>query len=170
MFKKIWNDSVGSKLISTAIIGVFAFIGVFVKSYYDEKSFTETINLIINYKVKLIIILLIFFGLFLFYWIFKRNFSFLNLGKIKLKTFNSITDKNTGIRYEWSIFFDLNGKPFIDDLEFFCVEHEELPLRLFGTSCQDDNCKNSKIELDFYKTKNYLESLVMNEWRKINNK
>lgn len=169
MIKKIWKDPVGSKVISWIIIGLLTLIIVKVKSHYDDKSFAETFNSLINYQIKLFYVVS---GIILFIisrLIFKRKKGFFNKSQKQLRTFNNTTDANQGIRNEWTVYFGDNGKPFITDLEFYCTEHGDVPLRFYGNNCSMNGCKNSNLNVDEYRVKNHLESLVINEWNKMNN-
>lgn len=171
MIKKIWKDSVGSKVIAWLIIGILTFIGVKVKSYYDEKSFSETLNLLMDYQVKLIHIIIALVSILFLRWIykliFKKEKNYYSKKQRQLKEFNTMTDTQQGIRNEWTVWFGSNGKPFISDLEFFCTEHGDAPLRFYGNNCSMNGCKNSRLNINEHALKNYIESLVINEWNKI---
>ena len=51
MIKRIWNDRVGSIVISSLIIGALPLIGIKIKSSYDEKSFVETLSFLMAYFI-----------------------------------------------------------------------------------------------------------------------
>lgn len=171
MIKKIWKDSVGSKIISWLIIGILTLISVKVKSYYDEKTFSETLNFLMNYQVRLIHIIMVLISILLLRWfyilIFKKEKSNYSKKQLQLREFNSMTDTQQGIRNEWTVWFGSNGKPFISDLEFFCTEHGDVPLRFYENNCSMRDCKNSRLNVNEDVIQNHIESLVINEWNKI---
>jgi hypothetical protein len=166
MIKRIWKEPVGSSVISSIIIGILTLIGIKVKSNYDDKSFNETFNWTIDYQVKLSYVIGIIILLLIIRAIFKSKNDYYNRKQRKLRKFNYTVDPDLGIRSEWGVYFGDYGKPFIADLEFYCTEHGEAPIR-FNHNCNIKECKNSRINLDEYKVKNHLESLVINEWNKI---
>jgi len=168
MLKKIWNDPVGSKVISWVIIGVLTLIGVGIKSSYDEKSYYETFVWLMTFPIPVYFLLVsITLLLLLRHW-FKRKKQFYNAKQRKLRQFNCSDDPEQNIRTEWTVYFGMNGKPYISDLEFFCLEHGEAPIRLFGNRCSHVGCKNSILKFNEFELKNYFESLVLNEWNKLN--
>ena len=171
MIKRIWNDRVGSIVISSLIIGALPLIGIKIKSSYDEKSFVETLSFLMDYPVKLIHIIIGLIAIMLLRWIysliFKKKKSHYSKKKLQLKEFNHMTDAQQGVRNEWTVWFGTNGKPFISDLEFFCAEHGDAPLRFYGNNCSMHGCKNSRLNVNEHVIKNHIESLVINKWNKI---
>ncbi|WP_265130261.1 hypothetical protein [Chryseobacterium oranimense] len=69
---------------------------------------------------------------------------------------------------KWSVHFNTYGKPFVSDVSCFCMLHGDLPLKFLFNKCPNINCKNSKNELDEYAMENIAESIVLDEWDKIN--
>ena len=167
MLKKIWKDSVGSKVISWLIIGVLTIVGLKIKSYYDKKSFAETFNWLVNFEIKLVYGIGAIIVFLILRKLFKPKKRYYNRSQRKLKKFNNNTDLEQGVRNEWTVYFGSNGKPFISDLEFYCTEHGEAPLRFYGNNCSMRGCKNSGLNVNQELAKNHLESLVINEWNKI---
>jgi len=84
MLKKIWNDPVGSKVISTVIISIGVIIYSLVKSKLDELYFGETLlkTLISPYFLGLVILFL---------------FSYILFDKLKKQKKNVIKTTNTDI-------------------------------------------------------------------------
>lgn len=171
MIKKIWKDPVGSKIIAWLIILILTLIGIKIKSYYDEKMFIETIIFILNYKIQLWIAILFLLFLYLLKILYLSIFSkkdFYTKNQQKLREFNTLTDNEQGIRYEWTVWFsNRNSKPFISDLEFYCTRHDNVPLKFLGKNCYVSGCKNSKVNINEFKAKNYIESLVLDKWNKM---
>lgn len=168
MIKKIWNDPVGSKIIASSILGLLGLIGIAIKSNYDEKSFYETFIWLVKFPIPLFYIVLSLIIIFIIYKIAKRKKNYYSPKQRKLREFNSSIDNEAGIKSEWTVYFYNNGKPFITDLEFFCLLHDEVPIRFFGNRCSHIGCKNSVLEFNEYEIKNHLESFVLNEWNKLN--
>lgn len=169
MIKKIWNDPVWSKIIASSILGVITLIGIFIKSNYDEKSFYETLIWLVKYPIQLFYILLLFLIGFSVQKIFKLKKNFYSSKQRKLRGFNFTIDIEAGIKSEWTVSFNSNGKPFITDLEIYCMEHGDVPLRFFGNKCSTVGCKNSRLHFNEFEIINHLESYVLNEWNKLNN-
>lgn len=168
MIKKIWHDPVGSKVIAWVIIGILTLVGVAIKSSYDEKSFYETLLWFFNFPIPIYAILIALVTLVLIRKIIKRKKQFYNSKQRKLREFNYSIDTERNIRTEWTVYFGSNGKPFITDLEFFCLEHGNVPIRLFNNRCSHIGCKNASLNFNTFELKNYFESLVINEWNKLN--
>lgn len=171
MIKKIWKDSVWSKVFAWIIISVLTFIGVMIKSHYDENSFTETFNFLLNYQVKLIYVVLAIVAFLLSRWlyklIFKKEKGYYSKSQEQLRKSNNMTDTQQGVRHEWTVHFRSDGKPFITDLEFYCTEHGDVPEKFYGLNCSRKGCKNSLLMVDTHKVKNRIESVLINDWNKI---
>lgn len=176
MIKKIWNDSVGSKVIASIIIGALSFVVIKIKSSVDEKTFEETFSLLINYQVKLIylvlgfILFLVIRSLYRFFFRKKKDEQReggQSLAEKKITSINNLIDSKQGIRNEFTVYIGDNGKPFITDLEFYCTKHENVPLRFYGNNCPISRCENSFLNLDEYKVKNHIESILIDKWNKI---
>jgi len=77
--KRIWNDQVGSKVISAGIIFIISTIYISIESYYKDKSFnkvlTEILNLKIDIKTMLIYALLLSILFVIFHLIFGFKYS-----------------------------------------------------------------------------------------------
>lgn len=164
MIKKIWKDPVGSKIISWLIIGAITLIAIKIKSSYDNESLKQTFYNLINFKVKIIYILICILIAYILFKIFKTKKSGYSKSQKKLRDFNKSLDKEQGLLLKWVVYFKRNGNPFITDLEIFCNEHGEVPIRFVGNNCSVRGCKNSRLNIDTYKVENHVESIVVNEW------
>lgn len=167
MIKKIWKDPVGSKIISWLIIGLITLIILNIKSSYDNESLKKTIYNLINLKVKISYILIGILIVYIIYKIFRSRKSGHSRSQKKIKEFNKSIDNEKGLLLKWVVYFRSNGNPFITDLETFCTKHGEVPIRFLDNNCSVRGCENSGMNLDTYKTKNHLESIVVHEWDKI---
>jgi len=168
MIKKIWKDPVGSKIISWLIIGAITLFGLKIKSSYDNESLKQTIYNLINFRVKVLYILIAVIIAYILFKIFKSKKSRYSKKQRKLRDFNKSLDNEQGLLFKWVVYFKSNGNPFITDLEIFCTEHGEVPIRFVENNCSINGCKNSRLNIDTYKTENHVDSIVVNEWDKMN--
>jgi hypothetical protein len=91
--KRIWNDPVGSKLISAAILFIITTIYISIESYYKEKSFSEVLTDILNSKLDLKTILILLLVIGMLYIIYNLIFSFKyteSTKKSDIELFNTI--------------------------------------------------------------------------------
>ena len=170
MFKKVWTDPVWSKVISAAIIGLATFIYAIVKSRIDNVSIGEVYEGFLQLKVRIIYVI---GGLILFLILKsltkKKSKSYYSNKQQKLREFNKTTDQDTGIMFRWGVYFDYD-KPFISDLEAYCTKHEGSPIRFVGNSCPLNNCENHRQNINLHFVKNHIESVLIDNWDKINQK
>lgn len=172
MLKKIWSDSVWSKVIASAIIGIAIIIYSKIESITNNISFSESFGKIVDIKVSIVYVI----GFLLTFLIinsvvkklYPKNKSHYNKKQLKLKEFNRIRDDEQGLLYKWRVYFKSNGEPAIIDATGFCTKHSDAPIKLINGNCPMRDCENSRIHLDEYRTENHIESLVLNEWDKIN--
>src|SRR5690554_720343 len=127
MLKKIWKDSVGSKIIATGIIGVITFLYLKFESYSENITLTESYNKIVSFKVSLFYVF-VFFSLFLIMTSLIRKLIKSRKGRYNKKQkelikFNKTQDPETGLLFKWIVYFKQNGTPFITDLTAFCTKH-----------------------------------------------
>jgi hypothetical protein len=168
MLKKIWTDPVWSKVISVGIIGVISLIYALIKSHTDDITVRQVYEGLLLLKVKVIYVI----GVIVLFYVVKRltrkkSESYYNTKQQKLRTFNKLTDPNSGIMFRWGVYFDYD-KPFISDLEAFCTKHEGAPMRFVRSYCPVNGCQNSRQGIDFNLVKNHIESILINEWDKFN--
>jgi hypothetical protein len=168
MFKKIWKDPVGSKIIAWSIIGLIGLISLKATSLVKGITFNETVMRFYELKVRIIYILLALLLTFILIRVFKKKKSSYSKTQKKLREFNKSLDPESGILYKWTVYFKRNGNPFITDLEIFCNKHDDVPIRFLGNKCSINGCENSRIRLDQYGAENHIESIVINEWEKLN--
>jgi hypothetical protein len=172
MLKKIWSDSVWSKVIASAIIGLLTLTYLKFESVSKKISFKDAFDKILEIKISAIyvigIILLFLIVKSIIKKVFKSEKSYYSRKQKKLREFNKITDIEIGLMYKWSVYFKQNGTPFISDLTGFCTKHNDAPLRLINSNCPMTDCNNHRINLDEYRTENHIESLVINQWDLIN--
>lgn len=176
MISKIWKDPVWSKVISVIFVALGGVILAKIKSAYDSQTFKEAINDILNYQIKIIYVAFTIISFWIFKWIYSILFSkrlsntnkLLEKNKNILRKVNTIIDKPQGIMMKWNVHFSSMDKPFVSDVNCFCTLHGELPIKFLWNQCPVENCKNAKKTLDSYAIDNFAESLVLNEWDKIN--
>ncbi|MGX9987583.1 hypothetical protein [Soonwooa buanensis] len=176
MIEKIWKDPVWSKVISVIIVAIGGLILAKAKSYYDSQTFKEAFNDIINYQLKIIYI---FFGIIIFWilrWIYKislgsnrnKTNSKFEKNKTLLRKVDKIIDKKEGVMMKWNVHFSTANKPFVSDVNCFCLLHGDLPIKFLWNRCPHQDCKNSQKQIDDYSLENLAESIVLDEWDKIN--
>lgn len=173
MFEKIWKDPVWSKVISVIIIGIAGLIYAKVRSIYENETFKDSVLNLLSFKVELKYLLLFVIIFWILKWIIKRVFyptkkiDINNIKREKLRSVNKIIDRKEGIMIKWNVHFNSSGKPFVSDLNCFCILHGDLPIKFMWNKCPNGNCKNSK-EFNEYAFENIAESIVLDEWDKIN--
>ena len=112
--EKIWNDSVWSKVISAAIIGMVGYIFFLIGKYYlndrQELIVIEWFNKIYKINISIIYVPAILIAIWIIFWLFRKIFKkekpLYNKKQLKLREFNQLTDPNTGILYKWGVYFD----------------------------------------------------------------
>jgi len=106
LFKRIWNDPVGSKVIAAGIIFIISTIYISVESLYKNKSFSEVMSELLNLKLDIKTILIALIILFILYIViyyisgFKYSES---TKKSDIDLFNTI--RNNILDYENTIHF-----------------------------------------------------------------
>jgi len=83
---------------------------------------------------------------------------------MKYKRYNML---QKGIMFRWRVCFDHNNEPFIEDLQAFCTKHKP-PVRFIDNVCPSAGCANHKLEIDVAKTRNVIESNLINRWEQLN--
>lgn len=174
IIKKIWNDSVGSKVIAVGIVGIFSYIGFLIGKYLlsdsQELFFVEGFDKIYKINISIIYVPVILIAIWIIFWIFRKIFKkekpLYNKKQLKLREFNQLTDPNTGILYKWGVYFDYET-PFIADLTLYCTNHGEPPFRFMYNRCIMPDCINSNKTINMDVVKNGLVSAVINEWDKL---
>ena len=68
-----------------------------------------------------------------------------------------------GIMFRWRVCFDNSNEPYIENLQAFCTKHTP-PIRLLDNICPAEDCENNKFEIDVEKTRNVIESNLVNRW------
>ena len=168
-FKKIWNDSVWSSVISAIIIGVLTVLWLAILSIFGNRTFSEYFSTILNIQIKLKYILIALLVLMLILIIFKL----FNKKKIKynddhqnldLKLFTEIRDKylpsNRSIDFLRKSNF--SGSSFsrnnINDLEDISYKFDD-PYMEFIDSDLNEEFEKMKLVIN-----QFLEELGENTW------
>lgn len=147
LFDKIWGDKINWGKVS-------------------EFPFGKILSKQISVLSILIFILLTIIIFFLFKKFLNKD-SYYNKKQRKLREFNKMEDTQNDLIYRWNVYFDFGQKPHIGDLEIFCNKHGQIPIRFIGGNCSDSNCSNYNFNIDKYKLKNYIESILIEKWEKI---
>ena len=180
MIKKVWGDSVWSKVIANGISyvlgGILLFIGFWIKSKYDNVSVWQNLNTAYEYPIKsgwVAIGFLSILVLRLIYSIVKNKnkkqpatkLSKTQANKDELRQFTKYNDDKLDIVFRWRVWFD-NNTPHATDITYYCNKHPT-PLKFGGQGCIDSDCKNSKITMNGNNTKLAIESLLQHEYDSI---
>jgi hypothetical protein len=170
LFIAIWKDPVGSKVISAGIIGLLIYLYALTLKLLSGISISNTISKIAFYEIKLWIILVAVFSLFLitvFIQKIKAKKPTEHERKIeKIKKFTETKDDIRNILFRWKVGF-YQGMPCIYNLNPFCKNHGNIPIKYIGTQCPHITCTNSRNPLDLEKTKNHIESILIQYWNDI---
>ena len=81
----------------------------------------------------------------------------------ELKSLNYLVDDENCFKVTWDVGIGTiyNHDPFAYNIQFFCLRHGELPLRMQNGCCQDATCPNCSLYINETKMKNYIESLLL---------
>jgi len=174
MFVKIWKDPVWSKVISVIIVGIAGLIYAKINIKFKNETFKDSILNLLSFKIELkyllIFIIIFLIAQFILKKIFvkEKNIDRNDIKREKLKSVSKFIDKNAGIMIKWNVHFSTSGKPFVSEVNCFCTLHGDMPIKFLWNHCPSNNCKNSEQEIDKYYIENFAESIVLNEWDKIN--
>lgn len=153
-------------LVSIAISGILnePIIAAFKMIPWDKITSTENWEWIFLPKVSILNIIFFIILLVTVYYIaylllIKRK----NVAINKLKSLNCFVNDEKHIKVTWDVGIGTiyNHNPFAYNIQFFCLQHGELPLRMQNGCCQDSTCSNSHLYIDEWKVKNYIESLLL---------
>lgn len=159
-------------LVSIAISGILnePIIAAFKMIPWDKITSTENWEWIYLPKVSILNIIFFIILLVTVYYIaylllIKRK----NVAKNKLKSLNCFVDDENHIKVTWNVDIGTiyNHNPFAYNIQFFCLQHGELPLRMQNGCCQDSTCSNSSLCIDERKVKNYIESLLLKKQQEL---
>ena len=88
-----------------------------------------------------------------------------------LKGANTLVHPEFKLKFKWDVSI-INNALKIDNLQSFCIEHGEIPIRLIHNSrlnrweCVADNCKKHIIQSDIIRIKNAIESALIYTFEK----
>lgn len=166
MIKKIWNDSVGSKVIAVGILGIISLVYAKIISATEGITFSQAYQSIFEIKVRLIFVVGAIILFLILRRVFKKKESYYSSKQKKLRELNNSKDPNTDILFRWGVYFD-HDTPFISDLNAFCTKHEGAPIRFVNKRCSIHGCENSRKQIDFHMVKNLIESDLIDRWEKM---
>lgn len=166
MIKKIWNDPVWSKVISVGIIGLISFVYLTIKSKVDGISLQESLQNLIELKVRLLYVVVVVLIYIIGKSVLARKKGFFTRKQERLRRYDRNEDIQRRILYRWTVWFD-DDRPFISDLEVFCTRHDGAPIRFVNGHCPVNDCDNNHINMDYHLTKNHIESILIDQWDKI---
>ena len=147
VFDKIWGDQINWKEFREFDIGEFL-------------STSITIFNILIFSILFLVIYLIQKKIFDKGSLYRKK-------EKKLRKFDNLTEKETGIRFRWKVYFSFNGDPFISDLDAFCTKHPGPPIKLVHGRCPVSGCNNNRQPTNLLSAENYIESDLINRWDKI---
>jgi hypothetical protein len=185
MIKKIWNDSVGSKVIAFVIIGVGGFIVTLVYSLLTPKTVKESLKDIWEYSTTFEFRLVYVVGVLGLLWILIGVVSKLNKEykipvividkeKERRKEFcdsnNKKTDDDNKLLFRFRTSISPSNKlPYITSLKGYCVRHNP-PLEVNVRGCVVIGCENHNAIIDFSDIKRIVESHLVQEWEELNDR
>mgnify|MGYP001339317441 FL=1 len=156
-------------LVSIAILNE-PIIAAFKMIPWDKITSTENWEWIFLPKVSILNIILFIILLVTVYYIaylllIKRK----NVAINKLKSLKFFVDDENHIKVTWDVGIGTiyNHNPFAYNIQFFCLQHGELPLRMQNGCCQDSTCSNRSLCIDERKVKNYIESLLLKKQQEL---
>jgi len=176
MLSKIWKDPVWSKVIASSIIGTALLVHAAIQEKTKAISFTDTFSRILNFEAKISSILICLAIFYISKWTLNtltkedtnKKLSIYSKTQQQLQKFNKIEDKESQVLYRWEVYFDMSKKPFISELDAFCLKHGETPIRFMGDRCPQNGCENHRKSFSEHIAKNHIESILLNKWDKLN--
>ena len=153
-------------LVSIAISGILnePIIAAFKMIPWDKIISTESWEWI--FLPKFSILNIIFFIVLLvavYYIVYLLLIHRKNVVINELKSLNCFVDDENCVKVTWDVGIGTkyNHDPFAYNIQFFCLRHGELPLRMQNGCCQDATCPNSSLCINERKMTNYIESLLL---------
>jgi hypothetical protein len=160
----IWKDPVWSKVIATAIVAIV----VSLWAYFNWETTKKWLLKIVNFQWNVLYVLLAVGILFLIYKFFTRK-KVSKEEKIRkeLELFNTSFNEDDTVKFTWEVGIQtFYGKdPFAHNIQSFCMLHS-IPLR-FKHHCREYGCQNSNIVINEYDLKNWIESVLIDNYAKI---
>lgn len=153
-------------LVSIAISGILnePIIAAFKMIPWDKITSTENWEWIFLPKVSILniiffIVLLVTVYFIAYLLLSKRKNAAIN----KLKSFCRYVDNEHHFEVTWDVGIGTicDRNPFAYNIQFFCLQHGGLPLRMQNGCCQDATCSNSSLHIDERKVKNRVESILL---------
>ena len=148
IFEKIWGNSIHWEKIREVRIGKIL-----------ARQFT-----VLEILIFIALTVIFYFVGALFYKRVKSRYLRKQRTLMKYKRLDML---QKGIMFRWRISFDPNNEPYIEDLQAFCTKHKP-PIRLIDNVCPVVGCENNKLEIDVAKTRNVIESNLINRWEQLN--
>lgn len=153
-------------LVSIAISGILnePIIAAFKMIPWDKITSTENWEWIFLPKVSILniiffIVLLVTVYFIAYLLLSKRKNAAIN----KLKSFRSYVNHEHHYEVTWDVGIGTirDRNPFAYNIQFFCLLHGDLPLRMQNGCCQDATCSNSSLHINEREVKNYVESILL---------
>lgn|GEM_PF-1367358 len=155
-------------LVSIAISGILnePIIAAFKMIPWDKIISTESWEWVFLPKVSILnIIFFIILLVAVYYIAYLLLINRKNVAINKLKSLNHLIDDEKHVKVTWNVGIGTicNHDPFAYNIQFFCLLHGELPLRMQNGCCQDSTCPNCSLDINERYVKNYIESLLLKE-------
>jgi hypothetical protein len=147
LFDKIWGDQINWDKFRKLDIG----------------EFLATPITVLEILIFITLFLIIYF---LLKKVFKKD-SIYNKKQRKLREYDHLKDSETDILFRWEVYFDFGGQSFVSNLKAFCDKHQGPPIRFVNNRCPDLTCENNKQEINLLIVKNYIESDLIDKWKKM---
>jgi hypothetical protein len=153
-------------LVSIAISGILnePIIAAFKMIPWDKIISTESWEWVFLPKVSILnIIFFIILLVAVYYIAYLLLINRKNVAINKLKSLNYFIDDKNHVKVTWDVGIGTiyNNDPFAYNIQFFCLRHGELPLRMQNGCCQDSTCPNCSLHINERNVENYIESLLL---------
>ncbi len=120
--------------------------------------------------IDLVIFIVLLTIIFTIFAIFESKKGDRQMAKIKkrLEKNKTIIDEKNGIKITWDVAMPsiYNPNPHPYNINVFCTKHNT-PLLMEDGRCSDMRCPNTHKQCNEAVIKNYIESLLLNEWEKL---
>jgi len=131
MFRRIWNDPVGSQILGWIAIGILGIIGAWVWSVVKNIPYLEVFQNIYNYKVRLFWVVIVIIAFYLLRAIYKRNRKNPIVRVDPDKEIIKYNRRHDGdILWKYDVVTYAQSKPTIRNLTPYCKRHGEPPRKM----------------------------------------
>jgi hypothetical protein len=171
MLKKIWSDSVWSKVISAVILAVGGFIIIVIYSAITKLSLEQSIEYLWQYKIELGPTIIGIILILLVLAIIKKIAEISPSKRDKMASkfhqkYKKFDEHILPITYRFNAYIkSLTNFPFISELLVYCTDHNGIEsLMTSYNGCPDRNSTNHRKTFSESLLKSQIETDLLKQW------